>query len=37
MLSPTEQRALVQAVQGSSAWRLVYQDEAALLFSRVIP
>jgi len=36
MLSTGEQGALVQAVQAEPGWRLVYQDEAALLFTRAV-
>ena len=35
MLSPQEQAGLVAAVQNTSAWREVYSDDSAMIFTRV--
>lgn len=34
ILSPVEQPALIEAVQGSGEWDLRYQDQSALIFTR---
>ena len=34
MLSPVEQPTLIQAVQGSDGWDLLYQDNSAIIFER---
>jgi hypothetical protein len=34
MLSPVEQPTLIQAVQGSAGWDLLYQDNSAIIYER---
>lgn len=35
LLSPARQAALIQAARDSGRWRLIYQDQAALIFTRL--